>query len=145
MNSSKRLHSPTSEYDEAVHSKRYVSEKVLRDMASMSLYGNSCDFSHRPRWRHESNRSSHVERIDDIDEYLADDENKSDDEGGDLAIDMDKVTLIEAYINGNLLPMEMHPGEAKLRIPKCILQASAEQTPQAKVGCTDTLHLRRVE
>ncbi|KAG0179929.1 hypothetical protein DFQ29_001473 [Apophysomyces sp. BC1021] len=102
------------------------------DMEAMSLHGDSYEASGLPQWTRMPIQAaaSHVVHINNIDEYLADD--NSDTEEGDVAIDINQVTLVETYVNGSLLPMEMHPGETKPRIPECVLQASAEQLRQPK-------------
>ncbi|KAI8997579.1 hypothetical protein BDB01DRAFT_771650 [Pilobolus umbonatus] len=107
-------------YDTELPKKRFISEDTFaKELAAMSL---------DPKLPTYTERNKYSVRIEDMDDFLEDEQDDSD-ISNDM-VEIDKTTLVESVINGSVLPMELRPGEHKLRIPDFVLHDSELTDPR---------------
>ncbi|ORZ10566.1 hypothetical protein BCR42DRAFT_441177 [Absidia repens] len=139
--SSKRIHSPTDEYNIATiipgqspaRKKAITDDMFTNKMAGLSLaHSNSTDRNiHQDPSRSSGNNNNNgsrwrkdlVERVDDIDQFLGTDGNNSmDDEDTYLG---EEPELVGVATDNTVLPFERIPGATGLRIPDFVIHATA--------------------
>jgi hypothetical protein len=85
-----------------------------------------------PRLDYQNSSSKNVVRINNINDFLQEDEQQQ--QEGMPFMPVDKPTLVEVNFNGAVLPLELRPGDTQPRIPDFVLQNSVLSDPRDLVA-----------
>jgi hypothetical protein len=85
-----------------------------------------------PRLDYQNSSSKNVVRINNINDFLQEDEQQQ--QEGMSFMPVDKPTLVEVNFDGAVLPLELRPGDNQPRIPDFVLQNSVLSDPRDLVA-----------